>query len=567
MLAYDAVEKRKRYLQRWSALKTARSSWDTSWRELARFIRPRKSRFHSSEAASAGMTKEQAIINAAATRALKVMAAGMFAGVTSPARPWLRITTEDPGLAEWGPVKEWLDLLAKRTLAMLAKTNLYNVFHGTYEGLGWAATHCFTLEEDAKTLLRAYPHPIGEYCLATDSRGEVNTLYRTRQFTVFQAVEKFGLDAVSRRVRNAYDKGKYEETLDVLQLIEPRAVRDPEKRNGRNMPWASCWLELDCGTEKAGLLREGGFNENPIIAPRWEVLDEDVYGTGPGNEAIGDVKGLQLYERRKAQAVERIIDPPMQASRALQNLPIITRPGGLTYADPVNGAPAISPIMQINHGVVTVANDSVDRAVQRIREVFGSDLWLMISESGDPQKTAREIAERQQEKMLQLGPVMQRLDGELLTPTVTRAISVQLRRKTLPPPPPELHGQEVKLEYESIMAQAQRMITGSAVQQGAAFVTSYAQVDPEIIDKVDGDEMVTELFDALGLNPRTLRNDDQVQQRRQARAQAQAQQQATEQGAAGAQAIKALSQADLSGDNALTRTVGGIAAAQARGNV
>ena len=54
-------------------------------------------------------------------------ASGMMAGLTSPARPWFRLTVADAGLREYGPVKEWLWDVANRMRDMFLKTNLYAV--------------------------------------------------------------------------------------------------------------------------------------------------------------------------------------------------------------------------------------------------------------------------------------------------------------------------------------------------------------------------------------------------------------------------------------------------------
>lgn len=560
----DAMARRRRYLARLTTQKTARSSWEPEWRDLSLFIQPRKGRFFTADA-NKGTRKGLEIINAAATRALKVQASGMFAGVTSPAQPWIYITTEDPDLSELDAVREWLDLLARRTLSMLAKTNIYNELHATYQGIGCFGTHAFLLEEDEKTVLRAYPQPLGEYCLATDERGEVDTLLREMRMTVRQVVRRFGLDVASRRVREAYQAHRYDEWVDVLHVIEPREQYDGSKADGRNKPWASCWMETNCGTEDVGFLDESGYEENPILAPRWDVLGEDVYGTGPGHEVLGDVKALQLYEERKAQAVERMVDPPLVAIGALEGTPLQLKPGHITYADGNSRGPAVAPLLQVMPAAVTVTIESIRETVQRIQQGFGADMWLMMSDAGDPQRTAREVAERHEEKLLQLGPVMERLEGELLTPMVTRAIQAQLRRKMLPPPPEAIQGQQIRLQYMSVMARAQRMVRGTAVQQFTGFVQSIFAFQPNVADKVNTDEMVVEMVDALGLPPKVLVSDDEVQAVRQQRAQMVAQQHQAEVAAQQAAQAKTLSQADTEGDNALTRLLGGAAAAQVQG--
>lgn len=568
-MSLEAQKRRQQYLKRLQRFKTERSRWDPTWMDLSDYVQPRKARFFSHDANN-GMKKESHIINNTATIALGRLAAGMLAGITSPARPWIRMTTFDPDLSEFDPVKVWLDLLGQRILGVLARTNLYNVFHGKYEDLGQFGVSASLLEEDAKTVVRAYPQPIGEFYLATDERGEVDTLYRRLQMSVRQLVRQFAdkgsptpLSNLSTRVRNLYTEGNYDEWIDVVHIVEPREEYDDSRATADNKPIASCWFE-EGGDEGLSFLRESGYDENPLIAPRWNVLGEDIYGSSPGMVALGDVKQLQLYERRKDQAVERIVDPPLQGPTTLQGAGgVDMRPGRITYVEPGAHGAKIEPTVIVNPQAITVAVASIQECERRINQAFGADLWLMMSQGdGEPQKTAREIAERHEEKMLQLGPVMERLETELLDKVVSRVYGILLRDGMLPPPPKELQGQDLRVEYLSIMAQAQRMVAGSAMQQLSAFALQFATAKPEVLDKLNGDEMVIEMADALGLPPKVLETDQQVQAIRQQRAQAQAQQQQAAQAAAMAKGAKDLSGADMSGNNALTQLVGPLAAAQ-----
>lgn len=559
----DPRSRRQQYLAQIERLKQERSTWDPTYLELNDYIRPRASRFFTTDANKGGK-REQHIINSTATRAHRIMAAGMLAGVTSPARPWARLTTFDPDLADYDPVKEWLGLAAMRMLALLGRTNIYNAYHGCYLDLGQFGTNAFLLEEDEKTILRAYAQPVGEYVLATDARGEVNTLFRELRMTVSHLVERFKLPNCSPRVRDLYRRGKYHEWIEVVRVIEPRRDYNRRGLGGKAKAIASCWFEKD-GGEDLGFLLESGFDESPLIAPRWDVLGEDTYGTGPGHEALGDIKALQLYEKKKARAVELIVDPPLDIDADQEHKgPISTKPGALNYTvRKPGGDPAVRAMIVVPAQVVQVAAASVQEHERRIDGAFGADLWLMMADSGDPQKTAREIAERHEEKMLQLGPVMERLDGELLDKSVARTFKVMLRHAMLPPAPRELQGQPLRVEYMSVMAQAQRMVAGSAVQQLARFVVGYAPIDKSVAIKVKGTKLVTQLSDALGLSPETLRTDEEVQAILQQEAQAAAQQQQAEQAAQAAQSVKALAGADTSKQSALTDLVGAAAAAQA----
>lgn len=560
----DAQKLRDRYIRRMKSLGDVRATFDQHYKDLARFIAPWRSRFSSAESNQGGK-KNQSIINNAASRAARILASGIHTGVTSEARKWFRLTTPDPSLAEHGAVKQWLSDVEDRVLAAMAKSNLYNVLPGRYYDLGVFGTAPMHVEEDTQDIIRAYPYTVGRYFLDVSDRLEVDTAFRERSMTVRQMVKKFGLKSCSKPVQREYAKGDYDCRHDVVQVVEPREEYDASQAGEKNLPIRSCWFEKNADTG-TGILRESGYAEQPVIAPRWDVTDDDVYGHSPGMEALGDIKSLQTYERQKAKAVDKIVDPPMKGPASLRGRPASLIPGSITYLeDGANRAP-FEPAVVIHPQAVTVASQAGLECRERVDASFFADLWLMMSEESEPQKTAREIAERHEEKLLQLGPVMGRLERELLSPLIARVFGILDRAGYLPPPPPELQGQDIRIQFISIMSQAQKMVEGSSAVQLVQLLTAIAPIKEDIVDKVDLDELVAQYNDALGLRPNLIVPEDQVQQTRQQRAQAQAQQAQAEQAAAMAKSAKDLSGADLGSDNALSRVVGGVAAAQAEGS-
>lgn len=560
----DARKRRQMYLKRREALKTERSSWDTHCRELSEFLQPWRSRFFAG-AVNAGFKRHANIVNNTAGKAARVMASGIMAGVTSPARPWARYTLADYELASYGSVKEWLEQVSQIILAGFASSNLYNVLHGRYLDLGVFGTGPMLLEKQPGRSLHATPLPWGEYSLAIGEDDQVDTLYRDRVFTVKQLVQRFRLDACSLRVRGMFNQGQLDAHVEVVHVVEPRRDRDPNKAGPRNMPFSSCWFEK-ADDDQLGFLLESGYEELPLMAPRWDVLPGDAYGHSPGMAALGDAKALQLYEKQKALLVERMSNPAMVGPASLEGKDASITPGAITYLEAMGPQDRFQPAVEVNPAAIQAVELSIREHERRISSEFFADLWLMLSQSSDsPQQTAREVAEKHEEKLLQLGPVMERLEAELLNPLMARAFALFHREGLLPPPPREAQGQELRVEYSSMMAQAQKMVEGTAVERLVGFVANLATIKPDAPDKLDGDEAVEAYANALGASPRLVVPDDQVAATRQQRAQQRAAQAAQEQALAQAQTGKTLSETDMGGDNALTRLFGGVAAAQAGG--
>jgi primosomal replication protein N len=340
--------------------------------------------------------------------------------------------------------------------------------------------------------------------------------------------------------------------------MEPNFAKMAGKLNSRDKDYLSVYYER--GQEKP--LRVAGFDEFPALAPRWHVNGEDVYGTRcPGMDALGSVKALQLEERRKYQAIDYHVRPPQKADATLRNTGADLLPGGVTWVPGMNqsGNAGISPVYQTNHMAVTVLREDIREVEHRIQRTFYEDLMLMLARGENSQMTAREVEERHQEKLLVLGPMMEQQNDDLFDPLIDRTFNIMLRRGMFPPPPEELQGMTLRVEYVSIMAEAQKLIGVSGIERFVGFVGNMASLKPDALDKVDLDQAIDEYGGMTGIPAKILVSDKDVLEIRRARAEAQQAQQAASAMpvmAQGAQAAKTLSETDVQGSNALTQLLG-----------
>ena len=232
----------QRKLARLAALKAERSSWDNHWLQIAQFQFPRAGRFLTSDT-NEGKKKNQHVYDNTAIFAVRTLAAGMMSGVTSPARPWFRLGLADKDLMEFAPVKQWLHDTGEIMRQVFAASNTYNTLHSCYEELGAFGTWADVVLPDFDNVIHHYPMTVGEYYLAHDHRGKIDTLAREMKMTVGQMVGQFGKDNCSRAVRNLWDRGAY----DVATCPWPRATSSPGKRPGtstcpsRGSSASRCW--------------------------------------------------------------------------------------------------------------------------------------------------------------------------------------------------------------------------------------------------------------------------------------------------------------------------------------
>jgi hypothetical protein len=532
-----------------------RSTWDPHWREISENIRPRRSRFVTTEA-NKGTKRNDKIINSTATTSSRIMQAGLHAGISSPARPWLRMALINSRLADRASVKSHLHAVTQGLFQIMSKSNFYNGFATIYGDVGDFGTGALWIDEDKDTTIRCYVLPIGEYVLFIDHRNVVVGIRRKLRMNVRQLVHAFGRNNLSKSMRDAWDKSNYRQATDVVHVVDPRADRDDRKKDNLNMPWRSIWI--DTADDDKAALSVSGYQEFPVMAPRWAVTGLDVYGSScPGMECLGDVKALQMLEKRKGQLVDKMANPPMKASASLRNQRASLLPGDVTYVDGAAAGAMFEPALKVDPQGVAVVGEEIRRHEQRIKEAYMSDLWLMMAASDRREITAREVDERHEEKMLQLGPVLERLQDELLDPAIERIYGIASRAGILPPPPRELVGQDVKVEYLSILMQAQKLLSTSGVERLITFGMNAGNVRPDVLDNLNFDETVKHYADILGVKPDLVNAEDVVANIRAQRQQEMARQQQQEQLANEAKATQQLARADTSGQNALTELMNG----------
>jgi hypothetical protein len=401
--------------------------------------------------------------------------------------------------------------------------------------------------------------PIGSYFLANGADLEVNTIYREFSMTTAQLVERFGKEHVSQLVLEQFNTGDLDKWHDVVHVIEPNLKQQPGVLGYRGMPFVSCYFEK-AGGDDVGFLRESGYEEFPVMCPRWSTTGEDVYGTSSADDALGDCNGLQVLERRKGQIVNKMADPPMRVPSSLMHGSTSLLPGGRNVVSDLAPSQALAPAQVMDARSIEVVGAEIQRHEIRIERAFHVDLWLMLSRQ-EGQITATEVLEKHKEKLLQLGPVMNRVEDELLDPMISRVYAILERNGHIPEPPEEIAGMELKPEYISIMAQAQKLLDTTGINELARFVGGLSAGRPDVIDKLNADEMVDEYANALGVKPDLVRSDEEVAQIRQARAQAKAQAAAQQQTAETIAGAKVLSETDTAGDNALTRLLSSVGSA------
>lgn len=540
-------------------LEQERTTFEPHWRELSDFIIPRGSRFLTSEA-NRGDRRNNKIVDPTATMANRTLSSGMMSGITSPARPWFKLATPDPEMMDYGPVKLWLETVQNRMNDMFNKSNLYQSLPIIYSSLGTFGTGALAVLEDDEDVIRTMPFPVGSYYIANSPRLSVDTCFRKFSMTVRQLVREFGLNNVSSSTKSAFENGTYEKWVDVVHAVYPNMNRETGKMNAKNKAFRSVYFEVGGDNDK--VLRESGYDEFPVMAPRWEVNGEDVYGSScPGMIALGQVKALQLEQRRKAQQIDKQTNPPMIGPTSLKTQRVSLLPGDITYVDQVTGAEGLRPAYMVNPNLGDLLGDIQDTR-QLINSAYFVDLFMMLQNVNTRSMPVEAVIEMKEEKLLMLGPVLERLNDEFLDPLIDRAFSMMARKNMLPPPPDVMQGMPLRIEYISVMAQAQKAIGLSSLERFVGFVGNLASAKLEALDKLDVDQAIDNYAVMSGVSPTVVVPQEQAQQTRNDRAQQKQQAMALQTGMAAVQGAKTLSEAKTADPNLLTALASAVGGQQ-----
>lgn len=542
-----ALTLRERCEKRLVGLKRVREPYEPEWKEIAQHAQPSRSRFLYEDSNRTFRRSNRAIYNSHGILSFRILASGMTSGLSSPSRPWFRLTMFDDAALDDQQTREWLSTVEKSMYAFLAETNFYAAAKSGYSELGMFGTEACAMVEHPVRGLVCHPLTAGEFWIALGDDNMPNTLYRRCPMTVHQVVQAFGYDKCSDRVRQAYDTSRYDDPVRVMHAMEPNEERQDGVLSTHGKPWRSFYWDCEDGDNQNGQLRLSGFDDQPFWAARWDTVGGDTYGTSPGMEALPDLRELQLQTKRKTEATAFLVKPEKVVPSTMK---LTGQAGNVVSVASVDKDSVLVPYQMPYQAIDAIVQD-IQRCTDSVDRLAFADLFLAITNmEGAQDRTVPEIQARIEEKMTQLGPVIERVNGEKLQVAIDRTFGIMTRMNMLPPPPEQLQGQALKIDFVSVLTQAQRAIGLAQTERVTSFIGNLAAAFPEAADKLNVDEAIDDYADRAGSPPKIIRSEQDVQALRESRQQ---QQQAAQINAAmpaakdGAQAARLLSEAAQNG--------------------
>jgi len=547
MITIKELDKKFKQLEEESA------TWLSAWKDIKTYIAPNRGYFEL-DPNNGALTDNKKLIDNEAQKSLRILSAGMVSGLTSPSRPWFKLSLEDKELTELKEVKIWLEEVRTRMFAIFSKSNVYEILSGLYSEVAGFGHGASAFLADFDSVIRGTSFTCGEYHLGLDSKNRVTSFARKFSYKIGQLVDEFGEENLKDETRKCFERGELNKRVDVYNIIMPNPDRDENKQDDVNMAFSSFYWE----TKATKPLAKRGFRTFPVVAPRWEVIKtDDTYSRScPGLEALGDSKMLQSLQRADLLARAKVNNPPIVVGTNVKHTNSL--PGGVTRAGEVApGKDSARPLYSISPDFNATA-DKIYITKRQIKECFFTDLFLMLTQASPRDRTAREVIELHEEKLLTLGPILTKLQSELLIPLIDRTFDIMIEVGLMPEPPEVIEGLDLKVEFISTLAQAQKMVGTTSIEQTLGFVGQVLAINPNAVDKFDCDEAIDQYSDMTGIHPSIIRDKEAVKKLRDDRAKLQQAQQQAESMGNIVQGSKALSETEMGKDSALDRIMDGV---------
>ena len=491
-----------------SRLQTKRQNWESHWQEVADYMLPRKSDINKER--SKGDKRNVQIFDSTAVHSLELLSSSLHGMLTSQANRWFQLRYKEALLNDSDEAKEWLEDAMDKMYVAFARSNFQQEIFENYHDLIAFGTSCLFIEEDQDDIVRFSARHIKEIYITEDQRGFVDTIYRKFKMTAKAAFDRFGKEQLSKDLLVKFQKTPFDD-VEMVHVVRRRNVFDPKKLDKQNMPFQSVYMEYETGH----IISIGGFREFPYVVPRYLKASNEIYGRSPGMNSLPDVKVLNKMVEVSMKAAQKQVDPPLLVPDDAMILPIRTAPGSLNYYRSGSRDRIEALNIGANNPLGLNMEDQRRRAISR---TFHVD-QLLIQENRT--MTATEVMQRNQEKMRILGPVIGRLQQELLQPLIIRVFNIMLRNKEFLPAPEVLTNQQIEIEYVSPVALAQKGTQLEGIMRGLEIFGSISQISP-VTDYIDENGLVKQIINILGLPAKMIKSDKEVEQLRAVRQEQQA---------------------------------------------
>ena len=540
-------------IQRTDALISERSNLDATLDLIERFIRPGRGRMWQTEDSEMEIDwrRGREVYDGTAILAASFLASNLQSYLSSSSTPWYDIGFQDTELAKVREARLWVEDGVERHRKAYASSTLYEELPEMYfDGVSFGTAFIEHVEKEPPsgrpaTVWRGHQfktEAIKNTYFEESIDGELIGFYRVRHYTPLQLALKFGMAALPGRLRGRVAKAEQEEVECIYAVYldsgiepDPLTPAPPDRR-----PYVGRWVLRD-SSEFIG--DEVGYYEMPGYCWRWARMSDSRYGYGPGMIALSDVLTLQDQVWMRRTATEKVVDPPMKATRRGVLGSINHGVGKVTIVRDMNQP---QPLMPPGAYQIREADNDIADLRNRIDRAFFVD-QLLMKES--PEMTAQEVRVRYEIMQRLLGPNVGRARTDVFDRMHKRAWFMMMRKGAIPPMPAVVAeaGADFELTYNGPLARAERLDHVEITERWLGLLRGMSEMPggDQLADVPEWDTIARESAEILGVPTRFVGDDMAVRKRRQERIARLQQAMAAEQAAKLGQAAHGLGRSGL----------------------
>lgn len=465
----------KSLIKRNELLKEDRSLWDSFYREVVDFIRPRKQSLDEHRVPGVIRHKHY---DSTAPHAANTLALIMADTLTPKAIQWFgfKIPEASPfrQFNDNQNVLNWFKTVEDGVRYALDQSNFYPVINEIYLDFNSFATICLYVEE-AELRQKGFNGltfralPISSYVFAEDDAGMVDTVMREFELTARQFVQRFPSakvpDVIAKSLKDTPD-----DKFNFLRVVAP--TRDLNSKV--KFPFAS----VDIFIDKAIAIEERGYKEFPYMVGRWDKASGETRGRGPAAIALDDIKSLNQLRKLELVGLEKAVNPPILAPEDGFVGTVKLGSNSIIYSRNPNDVRTLPAELRLD-----LSSLKANELRQSIRDIYLTD---QLNIPRTKQMTATEISQLRSEMERLLGPTISRFESEVLGPMLERVVGIMFRTKALPPPPPEIEQIDaIDIEYVGQLARSQKMVEVESIQSWMNLIAQWSQLDPRVAQLPD----------------------------------------------------------------------------------
>ena len=410
---------------------------------------------------------------------------------------WLRMDFERSDIEKNDEIKKWLQTCEDIILKDLSRSAFYD------EALSFTK-----IEFNLSNAILVIDYDEGESTLIFDNINPLSAVIDEDKFKRSDIlIYEFELSKTA--AENAYgDKipNKIKNCKEPYQYFTFYKAIFSSKRHDYSVSGNGEWIEVIWAEDSLECVSERRMSFKPFVFWPFSRTASSPYGVGsPGESKMADIEGLNIMEKAKLNGIQLREQPPVKATEGLS---VNIVPSGITYLSQNQDFQYAPP----PGNSVEISNE-IALKEQHLREAYYVDYFLLLQQTIEQKRTATEASLLSDEKSQIMASFTSSLTYYFLEPVLEAVFAIELEHGAFPTPPKAIQGEEIKIDYISPLAVAQKKAQKYApAREFVSQVLAFSEINSEILNKIKLDKFIDKAADLLNVDRDIIASEKEYKQ-------------------------------------------------------